>query len=142
MSFAELEFKPNCMKRPLPALVTFAAVDGTLLTLEGPVKYKEGDALMTGPSGERWPIRRSTFEATYQPSGPQPMGEGGLYLKKPMPVQAAQLMTPMILTLDAHRGTLTGKLGDWVLKDASGRQWIVANEIFNATYELIDFNII
>jgi hypothetical protein len=138
MSSAELEFKPNCIKRPLPARVTFAAVDGTLATLEGPVQYKEGDALMTGVSGEHWPIRRSTFEATYQPSGLQLMGEGGTYLKKPMPVQATQIMEPMLLNLDGHRGTLNGKPGDWFLKDALGRQWVVANEIFIATYEILD----
>ena len=138
MSSAEPEFKPNCMKLPLPAWVTFAAVDGILPTLEGLVQYKEGDALMTGTSGERWPIRRSTFEATYQPSGSQRMGESGPYLKKPMPVQATQIMEPMLLTLDGHRGTLAGKPGDWFLKDASGRGWVVANEIFNASYEILD----
>lgn len=34
---------------------------GTVQTLEGPVKYKKGDYIMTGPKGEQYPIGPDTF---------------------------------------------------------------------------------
>ena len=35
---------------------------GTIDTLEGPVKYSQGDYIMTGPNGEEYPISPQTFK--------------------------------------------------------------------------------
>src|SRR3546814_1291431 len=68
--------------------VEFAAANGVLNTREGAVSYREGDAIMTGPSGERWPISRSRFDATYEPAT---AAEGaGWYCKRPLVVDARQ----------------------------------------------------
>ena len=42
----------------------FANMKGVLATLEGNVTYQAGDALMSGPHGERWPIPRKRFIET------------------------------------------------------------------------------
>lgn len=38
----------------------------TIRTLEGPVKAKRGDVIMTGLHGERWPIPRDKFTSKYR----------------------------------------------------------------------------
>jgi hypothetical protein len=128
------EFKANYMKRSLPAAVRFAASAGVLQTLEGRVRYASGDALMTGVAGEHWPIRRLEFEASYEPCDAQTVGVDGHYRKRAIPVFAQQLEQACTIPLDGERGTLKGKPGDWLLRDASGRTWVVANEVFRISY--------
>jgi len=70
-------------KRPVPVPVAFALADGVCETLEGPVHYQKGDALLTGVQGERYPVRRDLFMAAYVPVPPAAMGQDGLYLKAP-----------------------------------------------------------
>jgi len=66
------------------------------------------------------------------------MGEKGQYLKKPIKVKAEQLIESLTLKLDDQRGNLTGHPEDWIVTDGSGRQWIVADEIFKRTYDALD----
>lgn len=109
-----------------------------LETLEGPIAFEVGDALMTGIKGERWPIRLPRFEEIYAPVPPTRMGENGRYLKKPMPVSARQTKIDEIVNLGGDRGVLQAKAGDWILTADDGRQWVVANDIFLATYQPIE----
>ena len=39
-------------KKPIPVRVEFATADGTCTTLEGPVRYRAGDAILTGVRSE------------------------------------------------------------------------------------------
>lgn len=126
------------VKKPIPAQVKFARQAGTLETLEGPVAFGEGDALMTGVKGERWPIRRPRFEETYAPVPPTRMGENGRYLKKPKPVTARQTTIDETIDLGGDRGVLQAKPGDWIVTADDGRRWVVANDIFLATYQPIE----
>lgn len=123
------------LKRPIPVDVEFAPHAGTLQTLEGEVAFEAGDALMTGVKGERWPIRRHRFESTYAPVAPTRMGKNGRYLKKPVEVSARQAKAPESIELQAGSGTLQARPGDWVVTAPDGHQWVVANEIFHATYQ-------
>lgn len=132
------EFKANYMKRSLPAAVRFAASAGALQTLEGLVRYAPGDALMTGVAGEHWPIRRPEFESSYEPCDAQSMGADGHYCKRAMPVFAQQLVQASTIPLDGERGALEGKRGDWLLRDASGRVWVVADAVFRMSYAALD----
>ena len=125
------------MKRRILVNVTFAVKSGELVTLEGPVRYEKGDALMTGSAGEQWPIRRPTFEATYDPVAPTQMGETGSYVKKPIPVAARQLDQKHAIALEESRGELRGKIGDWIVTGPDGKQWIVADTIFKDTYRVL-----
>ena len=126
------------IKRPIPIQVEFAQEAGTIQTLEGPVAFERGDALMMGIKGERWPIRRARFEETYVPIPPTRMGENGKYHKKPMPVSARQTTIDETVDLGGDRGVLLAKLGDWILTADDGRRWVVANDIFLVTYQPIE----
>lgn len=52
-------------KFPKPVDYEIADKPGTIETLEGPVKYKEGFYIMTGPKGEQYPIPPEKFEELY-----------------------------------------------------------------------------
>jgi hypothetical protein len=126
------------IKRRIPVLVTFAAIAGEMATLEGRVSYEAGDALMTGNIGERWPIIRATFETTYEPVPPLPMGEDGHYIKKLIPVEARQMVNEGIVVLEGQRGELQARSGDWIVIGSDGKQWVVAEAIFRNTYQALD----
>lgn len=126
------------VKKPVPTRVEFAREAGELRTLEGPVRYQAGDALMTGVAGERWPIGRARFEATYDSIPPTCMGKDGFYVKKPIPVSACQAGTVERIVLSGKGGVLEAKPGDWIVSDQSGHQWVVADAIFRQSYEAID----
>ena len=66
-------------KKPIPVSVAFAPADGVCGTLEGPVRYRAGDAILTGVQGEHWPIQRDAFLASYAPVPPTRAGEDGSY---------------------------------------------------------------
>lgn len=121
------------IKRSLPVDVTFAKRVGELQTLEGPVRFEIGDALVMGSVGERWPIRRSTFDATYAPVPPLHAGEEGRYAKRPLAVEARQAEVECDVLLGEGRGSLHAKAGDWIVT-AEGGQWVVGDAIFRQTY--------
>jgi len=123
-------------KKPIPVIVDFAKESGEMQTLEGVVRFQAGDALMTGISGERWPIARKRFEETYSPLNPPlKMGESGLYLKKPMLVEARQVTSEQTVQLPGDTGSLLAKPGDWILESEDGHIWVVADAIFIQTYQ-------
>ena len=48
-------------KKPAQEHYEIADQDGSIETLEGPVKYKAGYYILTGPKGERYPIPPEKF---------------------------------------------------------------------------------
>lgn len=122
------------LKKPIPSQVTFAQSVGTLQTLEGPVSYLAGDALMMGVKGERWPISRDNFEANYSPISPTIMGRDGLYLKKNIPISARQTESVEFIALENGKGKLRAQVGDWIVTAPDGHQWVVADDLFQLTY--------
>ena len=125
-------------KRPLPVDVAFASSAGTLATAEGPVAYASGDALLTGPAGERWPVPRARFLRDYEAVNGGGAGAPGRYRKRPGMVRALRMDGPFTVALQDGRGTLSGEAGDWVVEYAPGDQAVVAASIFAATYQLVD----
>ncbi len=123
------------IKKPIPVQVEFASAAGTLQTLEGPVQYEAGDALMTGAANEHWPIRHKRFEETYAPLPTTKMGEAGLYLKKHILVDARLVQKAETIPLGGERGVLNAQTGDWILTAPDGQQWVVSGDIFRLTYE-------
>jgi len=141
MTAADIAADPlarRARKRAVAVTVAFASGDGTLETMEGPVAYHRGDALLTGAHDDRWPVPRARFDATYEPQAPLRPGKPGRYLKRPLLVWARQLREPIDVTLDANRGTLHGEPGDWLVQYAPGDQSVVAAAIFAESYELLD----
>lgn len=138
---ADLAHEPaarTARKTAVPVDAEFAVAAGTLATAEGPVAYEAGDALLTGPAGERWPVPRGRFLRDYEPVGEGPAGAPGRYRKRPGDVRALRMNGPFTVTLPAGRGTLSGDAGDWLVQYAPGDQAVVAASIFAATYELVD----
>ena len=76
---------------------------GRILTRETPkgdsgVRFHTGDAVVTGASGESWPIARATFESTYSAVPGGRMGQDGKFFKKPLPVLGVQMHEPFTVT--------------------------------------------
>lgn len=123
-------------KKPVSVAVEFATEDGTLQTLEGPVRYRAGDALATGVRGERWPIPRETFLASYSPEPGVATGAPGSYVKQPVEVDAVRMDSPFSVEIEG--GMLTGSAGDWLVTAADGSQWIVRDDVFRESYVMQD----
>jgi hypothetical protein len=121
----------RAMKTAVPVLVRFAESDDVLQTLEGPVRYRRGDALLTGIHNESWPVPRERFEATYEPIQNDKQRR---YSKRPIPVWALPVKKPMNIVLSDDRGTLHAKPGDLLIQSQPGDVYVVAPEIFARTY--------
>lgn len=116
-----------------PLDVEFATNNGVLHTLEGDVAFQQGDALLTGGAGERWPVQRAHFDEAYEAVKPTTQGQSGLYRRRPNQVLARQMSAPFDVPLGT-RGTLHGKAGDWLVQYAPGDLAVVAQSIFEQTY--------
>jgi hypothetical protein len=125
-------------KRDVALHVECAAADGALATHEGTVRYSAGDALLIGTKGERWPIARDAFDASYAPVAPTREGRPGRYRKRPLEVWAKPMTEPFSVTLDGDRGTLSGRPGDWLVQYAPSDFSVVEASVFAQTYELLD----
>lgn len=107
----------------------FARVDGILRTLEGDVPYKAGDAILTGVSGEHWPVSRALFDAWYRPVE----GKAGVY-RKAKSVLAKKMDKAFHVLLPDGVTYLKGKQGDWVVQTVKGSLGVVDDAIFSQTY--------
>lgn len=124
------------IKKPIPIKVSFAQEDGICQTLEGNVSYNKGDAILTGITGEKWPVLRINFNDRYIPSGQLVMGHDGMYTKVPKRVLALQLQDSVSITLEKG-DVLEGKHGDWLLQYSEGEFGIIKDEIFRETYDFL-----
>ncbi len=113
----------------------FAPVAGVVNTLEGPVAYSEGDAIVTGVAGEQWSVARERFHHTYAAIFPTESGQDGRYVKHPHDVLALRLTKGCAIHLADGRGTLHGRAGDYLVQYRPGDCAVVAAEIFDDTYE-------
>ena len=125
-------------KRPVAVAVHFASAPGVLPTSEGDVRYAAGDALVTGNAGDRWPVPRARFLATYEPIAPTAAPGDGAYRKRVALVHARRMDAPFAVTLSGERGTLRGGAGDWLVQYAPGDVAVIDDAIFAQTYELLD----
>jgi hypothetical protein len=128
---------PGCVvavKRDVVVAAVFAAESGEVETLEGVVRYSQGDALLTGVRGEHWPVRREVFLRTYAPVVPTLSGEDGAYRKAFLPVRAVRLEEEARVAI--AWGELTGKPGDWLVQYGKNEYGIVDAEIFSMTYTI------
>ena len=133
----DLDKNPRALrvcKKPIPVEVEFAGTDGVCKTLEGEVRYRAGDALLTGGRGERWPVKRDLFAASYQPVPPTRSGQNGLYRKLPALAHALRLTEPVDIPVSWQSDLLHGQPGEWLLLYSDGSYGVVQDEIFRETY--------
>ncbi|CAG9176026.1 PGDYG domain-containing protein [Cupriavidus pampae] len=110
--------------------VEFAAEPGELISREGPNRYRVGDAIVTGSTGDRWCVSRDRFDARYDALADQP----GAYRNKPVPVLAKEMPEPFSIARSAGGDVLHGKAGDWLMQYAPGDYGITERARFLAVY--------
>ncbi|MGX4641447.1 PGDYG domain-containing protein [Massilia sp. SYSU DXS3249] len=120
-------------KRPARVIVRFATAPETVQTREGPVHARAGDAVVSAPGGEQWPVERAAFEQRYRPAGPP-----GVYDSVPQPSLAVRMADPFAVVLADGVSRLSGQPGDWLIDYGDGHLGIVGADIFAATYHVLD----
>lgn len=128
----------KAQKREAEVSVVFCGKTDTVATLEGPVRYEPGDAIIIGVHGEHWPVKRRLFETLYEPVYPVLMGKNGRYRILPHTVEAARLTQPHQIVLHGNGGSLNGSAGNWLVRQQDGSLGIVASDIFAKTYDIIE----
>ena len=121
-------------KKPIPVRAEFAAADGVCETLEGPVRYRAGDAILTGIKGERWPVKRDTFFSGYDAVAPTKPGEDGNYRKAPSVAHACRVDRAQDVPVGWQDDPLHAQPGDWLLQYPDGSYGVMQDNIFRASY--------
>ncbi len=125
-------------KRQIPIEVHFAAGEGICDTLEGPVHFRSGDAILTGVRSEKWPIERRRFLAGYTPIAPTVAGQDGRYLKTAGEALALRLDHALKVPVGWQDDPLQANPGDWILRYPDGSHGVIKDEIFRETYGSAD----
>ena len=99
-------------------------------TLEGKVKVKQGDMVITGIGSENYPCSAEDFKALYEHI------EDDKYRKREIVVDAIMLLCNM--TIENDEMTMKGECGDWLVSDSFGRQYICDAGVFMHTYDEVD----
>src|SRR4051794_37876146 len=102
----------RAIKRPVLHFFRIAEKDEFIITREGLVEARRGDAILTGVKGEIWPIQANKFLATYD------ILSNGQCRKKAIEVLAMQLDQPLQIAISERGNRLEGKRGDWLIQYA------------------------
>lgn len=117
-------------KLPAKERYEIAKEDGTIETLEGPVMYKKGYYILTGPKGERYPIPPEKFRELKDD-----LGDGIASPKK----------IKKIAKLADHDGSVQTSWGeklnytageDYIVKHGPSDYGVVKADIFKKTYNI------
>ena len=115
-------------KQPNPERYEIADQDGTIETLEGPVKYKAGYYILTGPKGEQYPMPPEKFRELKDDAG-----DGVCYPKKI--VKLAKLADHDGSVATSWGETLHYSAGeDYIVRHGSNDYGVVKKDIFAKTY--------
>lgn len=106
----------------------FLQTEGIIQTLEGPASFTAGDYLARDRKGQ-WPIRRAKMESSYQQMS-SPDCSGWARYQSLEIREACQMPQPFTAA------GLRGKAGDFLVR-SGGHEWPVDQELFRATYILI-----
>ncbi len=123
-------------KKAVVVLVRFAQKPGLAETREGPVPYETGDALITGATGEIWPVRPKHFQKNYAPLI-QGKSADGEYVALSNEAWGLQAHEPFSVSLP-EGAILRGRPGDWLMQYGPGEYGIVGAELFEDLYETIE----
>jgi|GEM_PF-1387591 len=121
----------KAIKRPIQHFFRIAENDELVATREGTVEARRGDAILTGVEGEVWPIQANKFLATYD------ILSGAQCRKKPIEVLAVRMDRPFQVVVAHQDGLLDGKPGDWLIEYGEANFGIVAQDIFDKTYDIL-----
>ena len=115
-------------KHPTPIQYKTATDSGTVDTLEGPVKYRAGHKIITGPKGEKYPVSAEKFADYYDDN------EDGTATPKKI-FKLAKLADHDGI-VHASWGDLHYKKGeDYIVRHSGGDYGVVKKDIFAKTYD-------
>ena len=124
--FATGAFK--AYKTPNPEKYEIAQDDGVIQTLEGPVNYKKGYYILTGPKGEQYPIPPEKFHELKDDAG-----DGVCYPKKI--IKLAKLADHDGSVATSWGETLNYTKGnDYIVRHGSNDYGVIKKDIFAQTY--------
>jgi len=117
-------------KKPAKEKYEIAQQDGVIQTLEGPVNYKKGYYIMTGPKGEQYPIPPEKFKELKDD-----LGDGICAPKKIIKIAKladhdGSIKTSWGETLNYTKGN------DYIVRHGPGDYGVVKADIFKQTYVL------
>jgi hypothetical protein len=124
-----------------PLWVCTAADRDTVESNEGREKLLAGDVLCRGETGDVWPQSQESLLVKYRPT--EITDTDGWRRYEPRPEHAGVLAACVghPFSVETERGPLTGKSGDYLLKDHKDadtaypqKLWIVDRLLFEATY--------
>jgi len=116
-------------KIPNPEKYEIAQQDGTIQTLEGPVNYKKGYYILTGPKGERYPIPPAKFAELKDDQG------NGVCTPKKI-IKVAKLADHDGSVKTSWGETLNYTTGnDVIVRHGAGDYGVVKKDIFAKTYK-------
>ena len=116
-------------KKPSPEKYEIAQQDGTLKTLEGPVNYKEGYYILTGPKGEQYPMPPEKFNELKDDAG-----DGVCYPKKIIKLAKLADHDGAVQTSWGEKLNYTAG-NDYIVKHGSGDYGVIKKDIFTQTYQ-------
>lgn len=117
-------------KKPAQERYEIADSDGTINTLEGPVDYKKGFYIMTGPKGEQYPMPPEKFAEIKDDHG------NGIATPKKI-VKVAKLADHDGSVATSWGETLNYTDGeDYIVRHGDGDYGVVKADIFAKTYQL------
>jgi len=116
-------------KQPNPEQYEIAQDDGVIQTLEGPVNYKRGFYILTGPKGEQYPMPPAKFRELKDDAG-----NGVCYPKKIVKIaKLADHDGYVILQYNGSRLNYTAD-EDYIVRHGPGDYGVVKRDIFAKTY--------
>ena len=142
--------------------VVFATSDGELTSREGKNRYRSGDAIITGSTGDKWSVSGDRFDLKYEstmqigsipssatcsnPStgaafeafGLLGANRDGAFMARPVPVFAKQINEPFRVARSVGGDMLVGDAGDWLLQYALGDFGVIADARFKQVYRAVE----
>ena len=118
--------------------VRFAITAGAIQSREGLNRYADGDALITGSTGDQWSVTRDRFEAKYLAEPGTAQGQDGDYRNRPLPVLAVRQATAFQAERSTGGDVISGAAGDWLMQYAPGDHGIVENAKFQRVYRAVE----
>ena len=124
-------------KRTREVQVQFAPAACTVQSPEGMVHARAGDAIVTGPTGDQWPVPREYFAEKYRAVPPTVDGQPGRYVSLPISIMAVPMSGEFEVLLRDGISRLQGHAGDWLVDYGDGSLGVVSQAIFPTTYEIV-----
>jgi hypothetical protein len=116
-------------KKPSKERYEIAQQDGTIETLEGPVNYKKGYYILTGPKGEQYPIPPEKFIELKDDHGDGICSPKKIMKMAKLADHDGSVKTSWGETLNYTKGD------DYIVRHGNNDYGVVKKDIFRQTYD-------